>query len=43
MNYLGIKIKIALTVNGEEVTDYEFDYVKESKNSIAIWNNETIR
>jgi len=42
MNYLGTRSKIALTVNGEAVTGYEFDYQKESKNSIALWNDNTI-
>ncbi len=42
MNYLGIKTKIALTMNEEEITDYIFDHVKETKNSIALWNDDTI-
>lgn len=42
MDYLGVKNKMALTLNGETITDYEFDHVKESKNSIVLWNDNTI-
>ena len=42
MNCLGVKTKIALTINGNAVTEYEFDYSKESKNTIALWNDNTI-
>ena len=42
MSYLGLKNKIALTIDNKKVTDYEFDYVKETKYTIALWNDKII-
>jgi len=42
INYLGVKTKIALTMNDKAITNCIYDHVKESKNSIALWNEDTI-
>ena len=42
MSYLGLKSKIALTIDNKIVTDYEFDYAKETKDTITLWNGKIL-